>query len=152
MNYHFVQQQTTNYALPEKLAVLLEELQAKPDHIAYKCDGDEPYDTYKQNLFGFANELKEIQHNGRRISVWELQTPVQDFPYIELDVQVSEMQPGERIDHFAFVITNITEALTAVQQLGLTCTEIRHFKNTDYFKIFAPNIIIELRTQSIAAN
>lgn len=82
--------------------------EAPMDHIAYQASTDEDYDTQKIELLKISREMKEDIVGGRRVGIFELNTPIAhkgyEIPVVEIVAPKEGHEPESRLYHFELVI------------------------------------------------
>lgn len=115
------------------------------DHFGYQCSSDEDYDKLKPEIEKVARLISENIVGGRRVGIFELNTPLEyktwKIPAVELVAPKDGQDCPSALEHAEFVIdidfdsftkkySNLNWDLTAVNQPTFPMVKLKLSENT----------------------
>ncbi len=130
--------------------VLGRSLHPAPDHIGYRCDSTESYESKYNDLDHTEDLLRQVVVAERRIAVFRLRQAVRGLALFALQEPRPDETRWEGLEHLGYVVADLEVFRQALQ----ACEEIKTMPTKQvgagrYFKFYFEGIEIELRDRPI---
>ncbi len=125
-------------------------LHPAPDHIGYRCDSTESYESKYNDLHQTEDLVRQVVVAERRIAVFRLRQAVRGLALFALQEPRPDETRWEGLEHLGYVVAYLEDFRQALQ----ACEEIKTMPTKQvgagrYFKFYFEGVEFELRDRPI---